>query len=1202
MGSVLMKPKQNKIFLIYGNLDDMFITRNLQRCNFRPFLNGYLKSIGYEQVVFYSGAKNVGKFVLDDESAIMAINKNKGFRKDGNGTTSKPAPTEKKRRRILNPRAAEAAKTETGESDAAGTESQSTNAEQGNQSGKLVYKQPKITPVEFLDDAKKMMADGEHKSAVVFTFFQDFFTDRAAPLQPYLELVSHLWDEYSSDVNENICIFLAPQMSCADLNKMFDNMENGFVLKNRFFNENGTVNRRTTIEVGLPNPDEIGYMLDYLRIIGVKGKKIKYRQSEKKRLISSIMYLSRESERDENRSGYLYAIYNTFIDYITASDESEVVIDEDVVKGLYSRYQKVDESDPFDKLKNTRGWESVATRIEEILKDFRMKKAAAEQKEMKPTSQKVEKPACSNERIDSEVENSGYRYPVPHFILRGNPGVGKTTVARLIGQIFYNEGILLKGNTIEAKRDDLVDQYVGGTAIKTTECVERAQEGVLFIDDAYSLLDKGDEHNYPKEAIDTLVPIMTNPDKYRFCMIMAGYPEPMDELLEMNSGLRSRFSKANILTIEDYKPDLLQEIFVGSCRKDGYRFIGDEEGEESLDLDLFFTNLYNQRNRADFGNARDIVALAKEVKMQCSLRDDVLRRIEKEDFGDSQKYFIKRGVSSIDEIYEQIDNYVGMDFVKVLFKNIRYEVLDTIDSKKRGIKPEQYPDHYIFAGNPGTGKTTVGKMIGELYHMMEVLGGAETLFVDASDIIGNHVGDSKNKIVEIMQKAIDHNQVLYIDEAYQISESAYGNEIIGAMMTKMTENADDFKVIFGMYSNKVEDFLKMNAGLSRRLRIVQFPDYTPDQLLEIFDRTIKSQGCTIAEDAHERVRLILTHKYNVRGEDFGNAGEVKKMVIDMKRLRLERTYGSDDPDINKYEYTLDDIPKNLLDTVEDQVNPKSLEDIMEELNRQIGMSDLKDIIVQKQEEMIFAQKSGESTDNIRPGYYFFVGNPGTGKSTSAKLFAECLHRLGIVKTNNFHSCTAKDLIGQYVGETDKKTYALLQKSINSVLFIDEAYSLSYADSRSDTNYKKEALEQIIAFMDEPEHRRSCCIILAGYEKDMQGLYKSNSGMRSRIEEVHFKDYSAKETYDIFALFCTKNGFTIADGVEEIYIPLFDELKKLEYFSNGRTARTIFEKTTMNLKRRVVRSSDITGDSAKHIIPEDLLSVREAIRVIGVDGK
>ena len=104
MGSVLMRPKQNKIFLIYGNLDDMFITRNLQRCNFRPFLNGYLKSLGYEQIVFYSGAKNVGKFVLDDESAILAINKNKQYRKKDEGSSSTDAPQAKKRRRIMNPR------------------------------------------------------------------------------------------------------------------------------------------------------------------------------------------------------------------------------------------------------------------------------------------------------------------------------------------------------------------------------------------------------------------------------------------------------------------------------------------------------------------------------------------------------------------------------------------------------------------------------------------------------------------------------------------------------------------------------------------------------------------------------------------------------------------------------------------------------------------------------------------------------------------------------------------------------------------------------------------------------------------------------------------------------------------------------------------------------------------------------------------
>lgn len=1237
MSSILDNTDVNKIFLIYGHLDDMFISRNLQKTNFRPLLNDYLKSIGYEQIVYYSGAKNLGKFVLDDESAMLSINKNReqlkqyeamksrgaiGEQASVNSASASPVSnaqagpaTPSKRKRILSPR--EKKKQEMGLHNTevpatpqpaapagavSNTQNQpAVNAQaQGQEFKGLVYKQPKITPVEFLEDAKKMMTDKTHKSAVVFTFFQDFFTDRSAPIQPYLELVSHLWDEYSHDQSNGICIFLAPQMSAKDLGTMFDGMENGFVLKNRFFNSDGMINSGTAIEIGLPGIDEFGNVLEYLRIIGDKGKRISFEASKKKKLTADLLYFSREAQRDVNRTGYLHAVYNKLVNYISSRPEQVVEINEKVIKELYSQYKDAVNEDPLEKLKNTKGWEAVAARVEEILMDYRMKKARALERS-NPDAKKISKSeAVSNGRLDSSVEKHGYKYPIPHFILKGNPGVGKTTVARLIGQIFYNEGILERGSTIEAKRDDLVGQYVGETAIKTTDCINNAIEGVLFIDDAYSLVEKnnGNGHSYAQEAIDTIVPIMTNPEKYRFCMIMAGYPGPMDELLAMNSGLKSRFTQANILTIEDYKPDLLQLIFENNCKKEGYKI------DEALDMELFFTNLYNQRDRADFGNARDIVALAKEVMLQCSLRDDEHRIITEQDFGESARYFVKRGASSIDEIYAKIDKYVGMEFVKKLFTDVRYEVLDARDCRNRGITPEVYPDHFIFSGNPGTGKTTVGKMIGEFYNMLEVLGGTETMFVDASDIIGSHVGESKDKIVEVMQRAIDKNCVLYIDEAYQITESAYGGEIIGAMMTKMTENADDFKVIFGMYANKVEDFLKLNAGLARRLRIVNFPDYNPDQLLEIFLRSVKAQGCTITDEAKERMKLIFTRKYNVRGEDFGNAGEVKKILVDMKRKRLERFFTTVEnqnavDDANRYEYILADIPEKLLKSVEDMVNPKTLEDIMKELDQQIGLVDLKDIIIQKQEDIIFAQKSGSSTDDVRPGYYFFVGNPGTGKSTSAKLFAECLCQMGVVKTNNFYSCTAKDLIGQYVGETDKKAYELLKKSINGVLFIDEAYSLSYEGSHSDVNYKKEALEQIIAFMDEPEHRKKCCIIMAGYEKDMQGLYKSNSGMRSRIEEVHFRDYTADEAYDIFALFCKKGGFTISEGIREIYVPIFEELKKNEYYSNGRTARTIYEKTTAKLKRRVVRTPDLDMSQAKVIISEDLLSVDEAIKAIGV---
>ena len=1202
MSSVLERPELNKIFLIYGNLDDMFISPDLQKNNFRPFLNQYLRGLGYRQIVYYSGAKNVGKFVLDDESAVLAINKNKRLmdsgQQDNSNSMSVPSANARRRRRILNP----SANAQSGGQSAEPAETQpvpssNQSSRQNGEKPKLIYKQPKITPAEFLDDAKKMMSDGSVKTAIVFTFFQDFVTDGAAPLQQYSELLSHLWDEYGLSSNENICIFLAPQMDSDSLSRLLDNLASGNVFRNRFFNTNRTINRSCTIHIGLPNQDEFRYMLEYLRIVGDGGKRLKYKRGELRAIVSSLMFLSREADREENRAGYLSSVYENIVRYMKRQPDDTVTFTEETVKKIYSRFKANDSSDPMEQLMNTRGWESVAKRVSEIVEDYKKKKARVQKSS--DYVQPAKKLSCANERIDTPDDKGNFDYPIPNFVIRGNPGVGKTTVARLIGQIFYENGILKRGLTVEATKDDLVDRYVGGTPGRTREKIMEAQEGVLFLDDAYSLIDKSEDNNYSKEAIDELVAAMTNTKQYRFCMIMAGYPEPMDELLKMNPGLGSRFGKSNILTIEDYPPELLRDIFISNCRKDGYSFIGDGDDKTPLDLDLFFKNLYDQRDRANFGNARDVVAIARDVKMRASLRDDEKRCITTEDFGDYGKYFDKHGVSSIEEIYAELEKYVGLEFVKELFENVRLEILDAEDCKRRGIKPDSYPDHYIFAGNPGTGKTTVGKMIGQFYHLMGVMGGAETIFVDASELIGSHVGDSKNKTVEKIQNAIDHNAILYIDEAYQITDSAYSAEIVGAMMTRMTENADDFKMIFGMYSNRVEDFLKMNAGLSRRVRIVEFPDYNPDQLVRIFDKTIESQGRSITGDAHRLIELIMEYKYNTRTEDFGNAGEVKKLVIDMKKLLLKRTALSRDAD--KYTYTSEDIPEKELEKIKDQINPRSFDDIMRELNEQIGLSDLKDVIIRKQEEILYAKKSGGSVYNINPGYYFFVGNPGTGKSTSAKLFAECLYELGIVKSNNFMSCTAKDLIGQYVGETDKKTYALLQKSINGVLFIDEAYSLSYAGgSGADVGYKKEALEQIIAFMDVPEHRRKCCLIFAGYEKDMQGLYKSNSGMRSRIEEVHFRDFSAEELYEIFALFCRKGGFEISEGVKERYLPIFEKMTRMEYYSNGRTARTVYEKTLANFRRRIIHSENLSEDESRLIIPDDLLREYECLAIVSVD--
>ena len=157
---------------------------------------------------------------------------------------------------------------------------------------------------------------------------------------------------------------------------------------------------------------------------------------------------------------------------------------------------------------------------------------------------------------------------IPNFALLGNPGVGKSEIARLIGKILNDAGILSIGHTVEVTKNDLVSQYVGGTPSRTMAKIQEAQGGVLFIDEAHLLYEdpKDGSINYCKEAISTIVGALTNPSLH-FCLILAGYkstpeyPCGVDKMIESDPGLSSRITKNNIITIDNYSIELLTKIF-----------------------------------------------------------------------------------------------------------------------------------------------------------------------------------------------------------------------------------------------------------------------------------------------------------------------------------------------------------------------------------------------------------------------------------------------------------------------------------------------------------------------------------------------------------------------------------------------------------------------------------------------------------------
>ena len=191
--------------------------------------------------------------------------------------------------------------------------------------------------------------------------------------------------------------------------------------------------------------------------------------------------------------------------------------------------------------------------------------------------------------------------PVPpmsmHMVFMGNPGTGKTTVARLVGGLYAAIGALSKGQLIEVDRSGLVAGYVGQTAIKTQEVITSALGGVLFIDEAYSL-SAGGENDFGREAIETLLKAMED-HRDDLVVIVAGYTDPMQEFLDSNPGLESRFNK--YITFPDYTGEELNAIFHGMCQKNGY--VLDEEAETCARE--FFDGLYRDRDE-NFGNGRDV--------------------------------------------------------------------------------------------------------------------------------------------------------------------------------------------------------------------------------------------------------------------------------------------------------------------------------------------------------------------------------------------------------------------------------------------------------------------------------------------------------------------------------------------------------------------------------------------------------------------
>lgn len=777
-----------------------------------------------------------------------------------------------------------------------------------------------------------------------------------------------------------------------------------------------------------------------------------------------------------------------------------------------------------------------------------------------------------------------------HFIFTGNPGTGKTTFARKFGEILNAIGALPTGQFVEVSAKEMIGNYIGDTELNVKTTVDKAMGGVLFIDEAYAFA-TDDGAGFGMDAVNTLLPILEN-RKGEFVCILAGYTKDMDKLVRMNEGIKSRCN----VTIEfpDYNPKELEQLFRMMLTRN------DEDTTFTLDaranemLPKVFERMYLRRTDT-FGNARDVrnafdLAL-KRHRLRKQQPDYVENQFTYADIvGEADTHEV-----SVEDVMKELDGFVGMKSVKEAIRRIAQEIAVQKRLIELGMAQEGLTKfNFILTGNPGTGKSTVARIFGKIFKALGVTSTDKVTEKVPKDIIGLYLNESDKLMDAAITEAM--GGVLFLDEAYDLepmdeagrSTSSEGKKAVQTLMTRMENEAGKFVVVCAGYPKEMATFMNSNPGLKRRFsHTIHIDDYTAEELLEIYERAAKAKkyNFSLADDTVRMKALnMFRNMVAMKDDKFGNAGEAMKKVAETKTNINNRIasvpFDQWTPEFLQTAY-IDDIP---------YVEPEkvSISECLEELNQLIGLGGVKASLT-KLAHTINNEIESARVENRRPeiplGHYLFLGNPGTGKTTVARLMGKILYSMGALPSPNVVEVGKANLVGRYLGDTEAITSHVVDTAMGGILFIDEAYQLA-------EGYGKVALEALVARLENDRGKFVC--IAAGYSFEMQQFLAENSGFESRFPKqnrIVFEDYSPEELFDIFMIHARKGGY-ILDAMAENAVRgkltmMYNNRGRT--FGNGREARNLFDEVKSNLAMRLAEEGGThTAEERKTIKMEDVL--------------
>ena len=806
----------------------------------------------------------------------------------------------------------------------------------------------------------------------------------------------------------------------------------------------------------------------------------------------------------------------------------------------------------------------LSEKLKQISKEVASDKEGQMPKPFEDYLNLLEKKRVFKEQVNENVGHTR-RYG---YLFTGNSGTGKRSAAKQLFNILK----AIESETqiwVEIPAIQMFDPSSGFSPIGNT--IEENRHSLIYISGAEDLGMKG-------LLSQTGIEILANKLKTEptVTVVLSG---PRDEMIQLiNSCQAAKEIFINKFHFEDFDPKTLTDIAVNYAQEHGYRF------SEGAQHELFNYFSYEHKMRGnDFGNIH-LAHRTIDDKVLPSLIQRVVNGQAVQEDKDAAITITSDDIPKIrhrdpKKAIERLESLVGLENIKQSI--MAHASLVNLNRRRMelGLFNHMPPMHMVFTGNPGTGKTTVAELIGEIYYGMGVLSSGHLVEVDRSKLVGQFLGDTEKNTLNAIKSAA--GGVLFIDEAYNLftndpDRRDFGHRVIETLLTYLSMEQTNMIVVLAGYTVEMEHLLQSNPGLKSRFSyLFHFNDYTPEQLMKIGGFVMKKEQYKITPEAEKKLTQYVINAYNNKDEHFGNGRFITRLlttkIIPSVSDRLYKMPAESVTAQDLVTITEADIPE-----VEDRMKMRTwdsaiIDDALEQLDELAGLENVKKAL---RDYVVMLHASFVNKTPMAGNYmtWNFLGNTGSGKSTVAEILCRIMQGASLLPTNHF--CTLN--IEEFANANNPMAIVekALLKATDGMLFLD-------LDSPNYSNYNTDFLQFWIDNK-RKELNMNIAVVIARTNDNRDAVVRNlmQHGVVPSNHILVFEDFQPAELKEIFSYLLKKQfNLDIEPEAKDVIDRCIDQIYKnrQNYPVNARTIQLLASTVAQIAQLRIFNSNDTSSN-------------------------